>query len=167
MKEHNKTAGQVISTVLLVIILILIFLNSAKTAPESSAGSSWITLFVLRALFGRDHVEQMSQVSLETTETLIRKAAHITEYCILALSTAFWQTQMRKEPVSKDIRCRFILFTLLFCVIYAASDEFHQLFVAGRSGQVTDVLIDSIGIVIGTFLFYLILSRKWRNHGSV
>ena len=92
MKEHNKTAGQVISTVLLVIILILIFLNSAKTAPESSAGSSWITLFVLRALFGRDHVEQMSQVSLETTETLIRKAAHITEYCILALSTAFWQS---------------------------------------------------------------------------
>ena len=43
-------------------------------------------------------------------------------------------------------------------ILYAASDEFHQLFVPGRSGQITDVLIDSGGLLAGILLVVLIKS---------
>ena len=41
-------------------------------------------------------------------------------------------------------------------VLYACSDEFHQLFVAGRAGRINDVLIDSAGAVLGLALFLFI-----------
>ena len=43
--------------------------------------------------------------------------------------------------------------TFCYCTCYAALDEIHQLFVPNRSGQVRDVLIDSVGILIGIILF--------------
>ena len=48
---------------------------------------------------------------------------------------------------------------------YAATDEFHQLFVPGRSGQMTDVMIDSVGCLIGCLVTCLILHLV-RKHAS-
>ena len=49
---------------------------------------------------------------------------------------------------------------------YAATDEFHQLFVPGRSGQLSDVILDSAGALAGvaafTVLCWLINRRKAR-----
>ena len=42
--------------------------------------------------------------------------------------------------------------SFIICFLYASSDEFHQLFVPGRSGQVTDIFIDLIGVVLGLLL---------------
>lgn len=49
-----------------------------------------------------------------------------------------------------------MLFSLLIGIEYAALDEIHQLFVADRSGQITDVMIDSIGIALGICIFMFI-----------
>ena len=53
---------------------------------------------------------------------------------------------------------RHILFSAIVCVLYAATDEIHQLFVPGRGGQIRDVLIDSIGAGTG-FIFYFIICK--------
>jgi len=53
---------------------------------------------------------------------------------------------------------KFILFSLGICVLYAVSDEVHQLFVPGRGRQVRDVLIDSAGAIVGIGL-YRVVSR--------
>ena len=45
-------------------------------------------------------------------------------------------------------------------LLYACSDEIHQTFVAGRSGEVLDVLIDTVGGSLATILYYLIYRRK-------
>ena len=45
-------------------------------------------------------------------------------------------------------------------LLYACSDEVHQTFVAGRSGEVLDVLIDTVGGSLATILYYLIYRRK-------
>ena len=55
---------------------------------------------------------------------------------------------------------RMIIYSLIFCFIYACSDEMHQLFINGRSGEIRDVLIDSIGAFIGISLYYLVRRRK-------
>lgn len=61
----------------------------------------------------------------------VRKASHVTEYAILFILTRF--------AVGSDWR------SFLITVLYACTDEWHQTFVAGRTGTPEDVLIDSIG----------------------
>ena len=63
-----------------------------------------------------------------------------------------------------------MLFALLIGIEYAALDEIHQLFVAGRSGQITDVMIDSLGIALGICIlmfFYQLINKilKKRKDG--
>lgn len=53
-----------------------------------------------------------------------------------------------------------MLISTLFCIIYALSDEIHQLFVFGRSGELKDVLIDTIGSFLGIILISKIINRK-------
>ena len=45
----------------------------------------------------------------------------------------------------------------VFCFIYACTDEFHQLFIAGRSGEFMDVMIDTMGVLNGALLALLII----------
>jgi len=53
---------------------------------------------------------------------------------------------------------RGVLLAFVICVLYAISDETHQIFVPGRSAQISDVLIDSVGAIVG-ILMYLVLGR--------
>ena len=54
---------------------------------------------------------------------------------------------------------RCIVYSLLICILYATSDELHQVFIPGRGAQVKDVIIDSAGACVG-ILVYMIISRK-------
>ena len=71
---------------------------------------------------------------------VIRKIAHMTLYAILAFCAACSQI----KPSFKKV--------LLFCACYACTDEFHQLFIPGRSGEIRDVCIDCLGACIGFLL---------------
>jgi VanZ family protein len=55
---------------------------------------------------------------------------------------------------------RLFLLALLICILYAISDEIHQMFIPGRSGQVSDVLIDSTGGLVGILGLSAIRRRK-------
>lgn len=72
---------------------------------------------------------------------VIRKIAHMTLYAILAFCAACSQI----KPSFKKV--------LLFCACYACTDEFHQLFIPGRSGEIRDVCIDCLGACIGFLRF--------------
>ena len=55
----------------------------------------------------------------------------------------------------------------IFAVLYAASDEFHQLFVPGRAGSIRDVIIDGTGAVLGVCIFVGVkkcISFLWNRH---
>jgi VanZ family protein len=49
---------------------------------------------------------------------------------------------------------RAISYAALFSVTYALTDEYHQLFVFGREGNLGDILIDSLGVFLAVFLIY-------------
>jgi VanZ family protein len=74
---------------------------------------------------------------------VIFKTLHMIEYGILyfLLFRAFYRTTTL-SPSKK------ILFPLLFAIIYAVTDEFHQLFIPTREGRIRDLMIDSGGIII-------------------
>jgi len=83
-----------------------------------------------------------------------RKGAHITEYFILTLLLfrAFWQ-------LSKNV-IKITFSVTIIALLWAMSDEFHQLFVFGREGKISDVGIDFIGIFLAITAILYLLKRK-------
>lgn len=89
-----------------------------------------------------------------TLSYIVRKIAHFTEYFILGLLIYHLVKQYR---VISKIE---IIWMILFCVIYAMSDEFHQVFIGGRSPKVFDVIIDSLGSSLSILILQLLQKRK-------
>jgi putative FmdB family regulatory protein len=76
---------------------------------------------------------------------------HIFEYAFLAVLLGRALKNSAFNRISqKPIR---ILLVILSCLIYAFSDEFHQQFVSGRISSTSDVLIDSLGIILGCVIY--------------
>lgn len=76
----------------------------------------------------------------------VRKAAHVTEYLLLAIAMSF-------PLYVYGVRGIFLmLLSGVICVSFAGFDEYHQSFVAGRGPAVRDVLIDSGGILAGILM---------------
>lgn len=78
---------------------------------------------------------------------IIRKGGHFIEFCVLEVLLLLMISSFKK------IDFKLFIISLLFCLIYAFSDEFHQLFVAGRSAEVMDVCIDFCGSILGSLVF--------------
>lgn len=58
---------------------------------------------------------------------------------------------------------KLVLISILLTICYASTDEFHQLFVSGRAGRITDILIDGVGATIGIMLVYFIIIKKTQK----
>jgi VanZ family protein len=98
----------------------------------------------------------ISGLTLLRVEFFIRKAAHVSEYAILAvlLYRAFVHTVFQsRRALSAGI-------VLLSCAAYAASDEFHQSFVPSRTASLRDVMIDLCGATLAILLYWSIATRR-------
>lgn len=84
---------------------------------------------------------------------VIRKTAHMFLYA--SLSILMFICIYNGENMLKSI-----ILSLVLCFLYACSDEFHQLFIVGRSGELRDVLVDFMGSSIGIFIISSIYSLK-------
>lgn len=83
----------------------------------------------------------------EIINFIIRKSAHITEYFILTLLSI----SLLKEYTKKERKI--LIASIIFCFLYACTDEFHQSFVSGRTSTFKDVLIDTSGGIIALILY--------------
>lgn len=84
---------------------------------------------------------------------LLRKLGHFSEFFILDVLSIL--TLLQTKLQSKG------MIAIMFCVLVASADETIQLFVSGRSGQVSDVLLDSVGAIVG--IGVLITIRKMKK----
>lgn len=88
-------------------------------------------------------------------ELVFRKSAHLTEYAVLS----FLFSRIFFHKFKLDYK-RVLFFSLISSFLFALSDEFHQLFVLGRSGNLFDVGFDLVGIGLGLFIFWKIFFNK-------
>ena len=139
---------QVIYLVLIIIWMAVVFAFSNQPAEISSRTSGGITEKVVKVIT-KDN-QTMSQNQRDTIETVIRKCAHFGLYAIGGFLTANFVSTTKAQD--KYI----IIYAIIFTFVYAVTDEVHQLFVPGRSGEIRDVLIDTAGASVGTVLFYII-----------
>lgn len=136
-----------------------IFFFSSQPASESTQVSNWVIDLLVRAagMFGEVRVSPEQMVKLyEILSTPVRKCAHMTEYLIL------YGTLIPAVGGWRQNRRKCLRTALLLTVLYACTDEFHQLFVPGRAGRVTDVLIDSTGALVLTAVFGEGFGRRKR-----
>ena len=98
----------------------------------------------------------VSDATVASVQLVVRKCAHLTEYAILAalLFRAFRQRQTRVG--------RALAMSFLSAAVYAALDEFHQSFVASRTGSPWDAMIDCSGALAGLLIYW----RMVRNRKS-
>jgi VanZ family protein len=99
----------------------------------------------------------ISLEAIDSVRWLVRKAAHITEYAILAWLA--WRAVRR--PRRHDARPWSWApagIALAIVILYAATDEFHQTFVPNRTGSWIDVCIDTVGGILG-----LMAVRLWQT----
>ena len=133
--------------VLLVGTFFIIFGFSSQNAKESSGVSGKITEIILKNI---ESVQKSGKKEKESiyhkVESIIRKIAHFSIYTIVGILLIAICSTYKIEEL-KSIGISFIL-----GVIYAISDEIHQSFIPGRSAQITDVMLDSLGVLFGIFL---------------
>lgn len=145
---NRKKRWKIISIIPALFMMTVIFLFSAQTAEQSTQVSTGIGNFLF---WSADDLLKMGlsegQVVklVETYQVVIRKAGHITEFMILEifLMIPFFVYKIRGK--------KRITWPVVIGIVYAATDEIHQIFVPGRGPAVRDVGIDAIGIAIGLF----------------
>lgn len=145
-----------ICTVAAIVWMILIFAFSSRTGNVSSEDSGRVGRFVGETFVPtfNDWSKEKQQAFVDKVDHPIRKTAHATEYAILGMLLCGAIYDRKKQR-----RMRTIL-PWIIGTLYAATDEFHQLFVPGRSGQITDVMLDSTGVLVGVFLIYMIWNHR-------
>jgi VanZ family protein len=95
-----------------------------------------------------------TMATLSEIHHLIRKCAHFVEYFIFSLLILRGIRNGRRE-----LHLRWALLAILIVAAYASLDEFHQVFVPGRTPAVRDVLLDTTGGAIAQIVGALFLSR--------
>ncbi len=92
-----------------------------------------------------------------TVDTATKKCGHAIGYALLGIA------YLRGLTYRKDPSFRYPILAVAFACIYAATDEFHQIFTPNRSPAVMDVIIDTIGAAIGVSLWPLLKSHLLRS----
>lgn len=140
-KKHRVLAWFVV-----IAWMSVIFYLSHQPASTSSKLSAGITQRFIQII---DTLIPFVYLSLDTWHFLIRKSAHFIAYFLLGVFI------VNALYVSGSRNYRAMIIAIITSFVYAISDEVHQLFIPGRSGEITDVLIDTIGATSGIILYRL------------
>ncbi|MCR5657022.1 MAG: VanZ family protein [Butyrivibrio sp.] len=136
-----------------IVMMCIIFSFSEQEGDQSSQLSYTVGVEVLSVTnnvldkgWTRQHIEELSS----HYQFYIRKAAHFTEYMILAFTVAFplYVYGLRGFPL--------VIIAGMICVGYACFDEYHQSLVAGRLASRKDVAIDSSGSIVGIIIMRIV-----------
>lgn len=119
--------------------------------PTGSRFATWLALIGLCAGIFAASAQPHLNSGLGSWDVILRKSAHLTVFGLLALAAA------RVARVERVAVRGSVAGAWCFTAAYAASDEWHQSFVTGRSATIHDVAIDAAGATVALVW----LRRRW------
>ena len=137
--------------------MILIFMLSNQPAEESTELSDGFISKTIGNVYKLTHKDITEEKIIEIQDKythITRKTAHFTIYLILGLLVGILLKEY--NITTKQL----IIYGILICMVYAITDEIHQLFVIGRSGEIKDILIDTCGSTVGILIINSIKKIK-------
>ncbi len=159
MKKKN-----LIITFLLLFVLMwmgTIFYLSSMNTNESNGRSKVIVSDIVEIVGKITHREynlKEKEALVEKFNKPIRKCAHASVYFVLSILVLNFLLALHSNLEKKYVLVFFM--TIFICFLFALTDEYHQTFVYGRTGQFSDVLIDTSGALIATSIFTILYKRK-------
>lgn len=139
---------KIVKFILIVIWLGIIFMFSADNSVESTKKSDSVAIKITEVVFGKKLSGSEKTKYIDKLVVLVRKGAHFTVYFILGILLISFIREFRV------INYKSLLIVIFLTFLYACSDEIHQLFVSGRSGEIRDVFLDTIGASVGCLIYY-------------
>jgi len=143
---------KLIKLILIVICMISIFKLSSDNKELSTNKSDGVIITMSEFFLGRHLNSLEKEMYIEKYVKLVRKSAHFFIYSILGLLVI-------SLALEYSLDYKTIIISIIFCLLYAVSDEIHQLYVPGRSGEVRDVFIDTIGSFFGIILYFICYTK--------
>lgn len=129
--------------------MFIIFINSSFEGDASSGLSAAIINFMVRALQTLGDSSSIrntiSVIKSEGFHLFLRKTAHFVEFGILSI---LYKAGLGIFQSLRSFHFKRAFIALGLAIVYAITDEVHQLFVVGRVGTVIDVLIDTAGALV-------------------
>lgn len=145
---------RIICLILIILNCITIFYFSHQISDNSSKQSSKIVEIISVIIPSIKNMEETNKTILkqEVLTPIIRKMAHFSIYTVLGIFAINFTITLKDKKIYIKM-----IYALIFCFIYAITDEFHQRFIPGRSAEVRDVIIDTIGALTGILVTILII----------
>ena len=141
---------KIISFIVLILWMIVIFSFSSADANKSTGTSDKVITTMIEIkdkITNNETPNNEKEIIVKNSSFYIRKIAHITEYLILG----FLMFNLLKQYSVTNI-----YYAIGLSILYSCTDEFHQLFISGRSGSIRDILI-------GTYLYKLLFIKNKEN----
>lgn len=159
----KKNIERIILLILLLGTFSIIFGFSSQDGEKSGSISKKITEEIVKRIPQIQEKEQEErELITQRTEKVIRKLAHFSIYTVVGiLLMALVSTYQIKEKNK-------IIISIIIGITYACSDEIHQSFIPGRSPMITDVIIDTMGVILGILLILLgkVIIKKYRKNSE-
>lgn len=162
-------AKKIVLWIAVILCMSAIFAFSAQPAEESDELSMGVTEKIIEFVERLNDIPAFSNIDSERIAHLadranhyVRKTAHFSIFAVLGIL-------VYNLMASYGIERRQVVFLAsLVCLLYAISDEAHQLFVPGRAGRIRDVIIDFFGSFSAIGITYLIFGRHVdKSHKEV
>lgn len=161
--KMKKNIERIILLILLLGTFSIIFGFSSQDGEKSGSISKKITEEIVKRIPQIQEKEQEErELITQRTEKVIRKLAHFSIYTVVGiLLMALVSTYQIKEKNK-------IIISIIIGITYACSDEIHQSFIPGRSPMITDVIIDTMGVILGILLILLgkVIIKKYRKNSE-
>ena len=154
MKKYNININRkneiAVGIVLLLSWCIFICMFSSKPADASKQQSDIFTNMFsgMFSLIFKD----FDETTFELCAHFMRKLAHFSLFAVLG----FFAFNTFSDSVYKNK----VIICVIFCVLYAVSDEIHQIFSSGRACQFSDILLDTTGSLTGMLIYCPIYLKK-------
>ena len=157
MKKEN--IWLIISILLVIIWMVSVFKLSSEVSEVSGNRSGGIISSIIR-FFNKNISETKLQTLIEYLQPLVRKIAHFFIYMLMSFWLISFINTYKMRYKTKIVLCTII------GIAYASLDEFHQSFILGRTALISDIIIDTVGILVGIIFFLTIVKIvKYRgNH---
>jgi VanZ family protein len=160
--KEQRVPLKIVSWSIVILVMAIIFSFSSQIGDQSHQLSSSLTesfIRIIRLILPNFHIDA------DWFKDMTRKAAHVVLYTVLSLFVLNTLGQYRSHD-------KWIIFASVgICVLYAITDEIHQLFVQGRGAHVLDVAIDTAGACCGIGLYgvfrCVILRMQWDKQSHV
>jgi VanZ family protein len=149
MQKHKITKLsliQLLSLLLVILWMIIVYALSSLPSGESSNQSSSVISYIINLFSNLSNMNDTDKYAIiQNLQFIVRKLAHFLLYTVGGISLlnfAYFYDKIKRK----------MSFTVIVGMAYSLSDEIHQLFVVGRSCQITDVVIDTVGVIFGVII---------------